>query len=274
MKSLFNPLVRVVVKSRPGWYVTKLLIRFAGWLRFERSKYEHILSEQRLQKHFAEPVVRSGYFAGLKYTGFVSIGSALFPKLSGTYESELTSVFKNFEKNDYKQIIDVGCAEGYYAVGLALKHKDAVVFAFDIDADAQKICKEMAAYNGVGERVVVGGECTSEWLENTDTSVRKLFICDCEGFERYLFTSSTIPALVNCDLIIELHPMHQPDVKEYLEELFKETHTIDFVTSYDDRRKMFDLDAAYSQMPLLDRARLVQEGRPFCMDWMILSSKQ
>ena len=158
-------------------------------------------------------------------------------------------------------------------MGLALKYSNALVYAFDIDTKAQEICNEMAQANGVSGRVTVAGECTSAWIENTDASVRKLLICDCEGFERYLFISSTIPALVNCDLIIELHPMHQPDVKEYLEALFKETHTVKFVTSYDDRRKMFDLDSSYAEMTLLDRARLVQEGRPFSMEWMILSSK-
>lgn len=274
MKRLFNPIVKAIVTTRAGWFITNQLLRVGEWLRFERNKYEHVLSEQRLQKQFTDLTVRSGYFKGLKYTGYVSVGSALFPKLTGSYENELMPVLEKLEQNNYKEIIDVGCAEGYYAVGLALKHKDAVVYAFDIDSKARQVCSEMAEHNGVGKRLIVRGECTPEWIGNTDAAARKLLICDCEGFERHLFTRSNIAALYKTDLIIELHPMHEPDVREYLVQLFKETHAVDFITSHDDRRKMHDLDAAYSAMPLLDRARLIQEGRPFTMDWLILSPKQ
>ena len=44
-------------------------------------------------------------------------------------------------------------AEGYYAVGLTVRMPAADVFAFDTDAEAQRMCRDMAERNGVSEHV-------------------------------------------------------------------------------------------------------------------------
>ena len=150
---------------------------------------------------------------GLKYPGFSSFGSSIYPKLSGTYESELTDVFLKLENNNYSCIIDVGCAEGFYAVGLAQRFKDAKIYAFDISQTAQQLCNEMAILNNVSDRVEIRKECTQGNIIALVQAKRSLLICDCEGYERYLFTKEIISSLKNSDLIIELHPMHEKDVK-------------------------------------------------------------
>ena len=168
---------------------------------------------------------------GLKYPGFSSYGSSIFPKLSGTYESELTDLFFKLEGNNYSCIVDVGSAEGFYAVGLALRFKEAKVYAFDISETAQQLCKEMAALNNVSDRVDVRQECIAENLATLVNGQKALIICDCEGYERHLFDGENINKLEHSDLIIELHPMHEKDVKEYLYQLFVDTHSIEYVSS-------------------------------------------
>lgn len=65
--------------------------------------------------------VIKGPFEGMKYPSLRAAGSALVPKLIGTYEIELTPyIMKIIEKN-YSIILNIGSAEGYYAVGLALR---------------------------------------------------------------------------------------------------------------------------------------------------------
>ena len=96
-----------------------------------------------------------------------------------------------------------------------------------------------------------------------------MIVFDCEGFERHLFTKETIDSLMYSDLIIELHPMHEKDVKEYLHDIFVETHTIDYTTSYDDDRKIFEIPPVYSSLSKIDKIKIVQEGRAFSLDWMI-----
>ncbi|HRO42527.1 MAG TPA: methyltransferase [Flavipsychrobacter sp.] len=274
MRRILDPLIKSVVRSDAGWYCGKLSLRFTEWLRYERSLYEHQLSEHRLGIFFSDLTVRDGYFKGLRYPGFGSFGSSLFPKLSGSYESELVPVFKELERNHYDQIIDIGCAEGYYAIGLAKKHPQAFVHAFDISENARRLCHTMAEINQVAERIMVEGECTPKWLREMDANVRRLLVCDCEGFERKLFDDTNVGSLAQCDLVVELHPMYYTDVKEYLHELFKDTHHITYVSSYDDARKIFDLPATYTSFPPVDKVKLVQEGRSFSMDWMIAQSNR
>jgi hypothetical protein len=103
---------------------------------------------------------------------------------------------------------------------------------------------------------------------------RSLIVSDCEGYERHLFTSETVSSLKHCDLIIELHPMHEKDVKEYLRQLFTDTHMIDYVASFDDNRKIFELPTEYSSLSKIDKIKIVQEGRIFSMDWMIAKAKK
>jgi hypothetical protein len=131
----------------------------------------------------------------------------------------------------------------------------------------------MSKLNGVDDRVLVRGECTSDWLENENFSNRTLIICDCEGFEKSLFVSENIGNLKNCDLIIELHPMFIRDVKYYLTSIFQSTHYIQIVSSKDDSRKIFELGEIYQNFSYLEKLKLVQEGRMYTMDWLVAISK-
>ncbi|HMJ46906.1 MAG TPA: class I SAM-dependent methyltransferase, partial [Ferruginibacter sp.] len=191
----------------------------------------------------------------------------------GNYESELFPFFKEIEGKYYTEIIDIGCAEGYYAAGLALKFSASKIHAFDNDERAIQLCKELCAFNNVGSRVAVSGECSPDLMKQINEDKHNLVICDCEGCERYLFNSSNIGALEKSDLLIELHPMYIPDVKEYLSELFKNTHAINIISSHDDNRKIFDLAPTYNKLSRLEQLLLVQEGRAFSMDWLIAKSK-
>ena len=82
-----------------------------------------------------------------------------------------------------------------------------------------------------------------------------------------------VSSLVESDLIIELHPMHEKDVKEYLYQIFAHSHTIEYFASYDDRRKIFDLPDCYSNLSEFDKIKIVQEGRTFSMDWIFAKAK-
>ncbi len=269
----FISIIDLFVVTKVGRGILILLGKIFEFLRYRRSLQEHAQSEKKLQDQFSDLIVRTGLMKGLKYPGFLSFGSSIYPKLSGTYENELTDVFLKLVCNNYSCIIDVGCAEGFYAVGLAQHFKEAKLYAFDISETAQQLCKEMAVLNNVLDRVEIRQECTAENLSTLVKAHRSLIICDCEGYERHLFTKELIDSLQNSDLIIELHPMHEKDVKEYLHQLFVDTHTIDYTASYDDNRKIFELPDVYSSLSKIEKIKIVQEGRAFSMDWMIAKAK-
>jgi hypothetical protein len=156
-----------------------------------------------------------------------SHGSALLPKLLGSYECELHPVLRTAIGREPATIIDVGCAEGYYAVGLALRLPHTTTYAFDIAAGARERCRELAERNGVGERVVVDGECTAARLQEL-AGPRCLVVCDCEGAEVELLDPERTPALGEADLLVELHDDLRLDVEvtATLVGRFRATHDV------------------------------------------------
>jgi hypothetical protein len=157
-------------------------------------------------------------------------GSSLLPKLLGCYEEELHSTLASIIDFDYRQIVDVGCAEGYYAVGLAIRIPQSRVFAFDIDLQARQFCQELAKANGVSGRVQVGGECTGEQLA-TLLDDRTLLICDCEGCEIGVLNPSEVPNLRLVDVLVELHDFIDRSISETIVSRFAQTHDISLINT-------------------------------------------
>ena len=60
------------------------------------------------------------------------------PKLLGVYERELNPYIEQACALNFPLIVDVGAAEGYYAVGMALRNPSARVIAFEMDARARE----------------------------------------------------------------------------------------------------------------------------------------
>ena len=273
VKGILGPVVDFIVVNKITWRIMTFLLRGSEWVRFRRSQYEHKVAEKKLKLFYTDRIVKSGFFYGMKYCSFNSSGSSIFPKLLGSYEVELYSTFLKLQRHKYKYILDVGCAEGYYAVGLALRFPDAKIYGFDINKEALSRCKELAQFNNVEDRVLLSETCTSSTLESFAFSGRSLIICDCEGYEKELFTRANIYRLKATDLVIELHPFAVKDVRKYLAGLFSTTHDISFISSMDNNRKIFDFNFLLNGLNQLEQLKSVEEGRPFTMEWLIAESK-
>jgi len=150
----------------------------------------------------SDPVVLSGPFVGMKYLNEVVWGP-IEPKWLGTYERELHTIFESILETRYFSIIDVGSAEGFYAVGLALRHPLARVYSYDIDPWARSQQRRLARLNKVNNlRIRV--RCTDKELSDR-ISGRTLLVCDIEGGEYDLLNPIKTPALRTCDILVELH---------------------------------------------------------------------
>ena len=96
-----------------------------------------------------------GPFKGMKYIK-KSNSSALLPKLLGTYEQELHQVIEQIISEEYQNIADIGCAEGYYAVGFAYKSRNRPgfqVYAYDINKDALQNLTKLSSLNSVSDKI-------------------------------------------------------------------------------------------------------------------------
>src|SRR5919198_4691601 len=76
--------------------------------------------------------VSGGPLAGLTYPDTEPLSVA--PKLLGVYESELHAAIEDAIRADPAVIVNVGAADGYYAVGLARRCRQARVIAYEADA--------------------------------------------------------------------------------------------------------------------------------------------
>ncbi|MBP7948149.1 MAG: methyltransferase [Verrucomicrobiales bacterium] len=227
-----------------------------------------------VRRAFPDLTVRHGIFEGLKYPRVEAAGSCLFPKLLGSYERELQEFFASVPARRYGRVVDIGCAEGYYAVGLARLLPGASVCAFDTDERSRELCREMAELNGVADRLEIRGWCDEFILRALPRGEKTLIISDCEGYEAQLFSADCAAALARHDLLIETHDFINPDISIRLRQRFAATHDVRTVLSIDDVEKASRYD--YPELSGCDSAQrlaLLAEFRPATMRWLILTGK-
>jgi hypothetical protein len=174
--------------------------------------------------------VLNGPFKGLKYPSLDITEAALIPKIVGSYEAQLHPVLQEIFKRPYTDIIDVGSAEGYYAVGLATKMPGTTVHCFDINEKDLEFSKAMAKHNNVNN-LTYNKECSPATLINFRFKGRGLIFCDCEGFELQLFTEEVVRSLKNVDVLVELHDIANPIISSEILTRFQHTHTFRVVNN-------------------------------------------
>lgn len=240
-----------------------------------QSSIEHEFVQQAIKYHFPTLKVAYGPFAGMSYPGAEAVGSTIFPKLLGSYEKEIAPDVQRALRDMPDVIIDIGCAEGYYAVGAAISCPEAKIFAYDQDSDARALCRAMAEQNGVAGRLVLGGKCSDpQHLLSIPQGRKGLFFCDCEGFEKKLLTKAIFEHFRVFTFIIEIHDCFDAEISGMVSVAAQGTHTIRTVFSVSDRDK-----AIYYTYPetafydLTSRQVLLAERRPESMKWFIATPK-
>jgi hypothetical protein len=207
--------------------------------------------------------VKRGPFAGLRYPEeFLGGSSDIVAKLVGLYELELRGVFENWIAAGPGRVVDVGCSEGLYAVGLALASSSTTVHAFDIDPEARERCRELAELNGVADRVVVAGECTPAIL-NDLAGPGAVVLVDCEGCEATVLDPASAPALAASEVLVELHDFIDPTISGRVLPRFERTHEIALI----DARPREEAPPELASLAARDRRLILSERRPPGMRW-------
>jgi len=148
-------------------------------------------------------------------------------KLTGYYEHELHDAIEKAILRKPHSIINVGCCEGYYAIGLAKRLPKAKAVAIDISTDALRHCRQMAELNNVSDRLETWhGDETNCVLKLTQPC---LFVIDNEGGEEML-VDDIKPLLAKSDLIIECHHFKDTGVAARIYDKLSPSHTIDVIT--------------------------------------------
>lgn len=191
--------------------------------------------------------------------------------LLGTYESELHAAIESLLSSiQYEVVVDVGCSLGYYAVGIAMRQPHARVHARDTNLSMHGHVRELAELNGVSGQLSVAGE----WAPADFHAVRgkrSLVFCDIEGAELGLLDPATVPELVHCDIIVEMHDVFDPKISTILCNRFRDSHEIEIVATNGPRPALPPEAAGLTRH---ERSALLADLRLGPTPWAIMRTRQ
>lgn len=209
-----------------------------------------------------------GPFAGMRY-GPISQGSAYIPKLLGIYEKELYPLIGKVVEMAPAMIVDIGAAEGYYAVGLARLLPKARVIAFEMENSGREALAHMVGLNHVADTVQIRGKCEPTDLEDVlAKEAEPVVICDVEGYEIHLLDLDRVPSLAKASILVELHDFIVPEITQILRSRFSSTHQIHHIWQEPRSPKEFPWRTLVtSLLPASYLNWCVSEWRPVKMAW-------
>lgn len=254
-------------------------LRWAVPARFRPKGYlTHLVRER------TNDTVRLGPFTGMRYVEN-SIGSAHLPKLLGTYEHELRAVIETVCARRPVLIVNIGAAEGYYAVGLALRNPQARVVAFEREPEGREALNTMASLNQVQQRLEIRGECAPTDLEQTlrnelpalgqGANRTPFVLCDIEGHEERLLDLKAVPLLRKTLLLVETHDFIHPGITERIRQRFAPSHRVACIWQTARSVKDFPFRSAATRLlPASYLSWAVSEWRPARMCWLWMQPRE
>ena len=249
-----------------------------GFADHRRLAYARAIAvRRRIIRALGTPVrVPTGPFSGMIFPDVVDRGGGWLPRVLGTYEKELAEQLERVIQGKPSLIIDIGCAEGYYAIGLAIRLPESRVDAYDIAASERAICERMAIANSVEKRVFVTSACTEQTLLAYPGGIRALILCDCEGAERDLITTAVAHRHVRSWFIVECHDFIHSGTSEHLLAILSQTHNCRLIHSVSDDEKAltyFGNDIADRESAAV-RSFIYGEGRGCIMNWLVATPRE
>lgn len=214
--------------------------------------------------------VGQGPFQGMAFVAQSAEGCHV-PKLLGCYEQPLHALLASLPARGYDTVLNVGCAEGYYAVGLARLLPQAQVRAHDLNPQAQQACQDLARRNGVQDRVQVGGLLRPQDLASLAQG-RTLLVCDIEGGELALLDPALAPCLAGLDILVESHECLRPGITQALGERFAPSHHLRLIQD-DGQRQLQPMPAWFMGLAHLDQLLATWEWRSGPTPWWWMEAR-
>lgn len=236
---------------------------FVNWAWKRKSELTKIIFEKTGGE------VYQGPFKGMKILPKWAWGDGdTAGKLLGLYECELFEFIETEIAKDPDVIINVGCAEGFYGIGLG-KRTNSQIVLIDVSNDLLNIARENASVNGVN-KIQFTSESSIETLNRYLDKYRRPFIfMDCEGFEEELLWPDQMPALSRTSLIVESHDCFRPGITNRIIERFMGTHYIRFIQQ-GSKNPYLPITYEFSDY---DKVLLCCEGRPSTAGWLYMTPK-
>ncbi|MDX2061438.1 MAG: hypothetical protein SFY70_00090 [Bacteroidia bacterium] len=215
--------------------------------------------------------VLSGPFQGMRYAPSRAFNGH-YGMLLGVYEHTVQTALAELHLPERPTLAIVGAAEGYYAVGMALRYPTSRVLAYELESWIHPTLRALAQANGVADRVVVRGAATPEGLAADFSADAPHFVFfDVEGAEASLADPMAIPQLGQATVLIELHPFVVPGIEATLRARFERTHTCHVLDertpTWAEIRALLPTDLQAQAGPWV--TQLLDENRVEPMRWLL-----
>lgn len=215
--------------------------------------------------------VLSGPFQGMSWEP-ADAGGAWLSKIIGTYEMELHPALNFLATVSFDALADIGCADGYYVIGLARLFQFKKIYAYDTDVYALRCLKRNAFKNQLQTEIQTRGNCTAELLGlDLKKHCRALVICDCEGAELEILNPDVCPSLRAATILVEVHDFPPPgSLGASLRERFDGSHSI---KSFQSRARLWEDVPSEATILGKEWTLALNEERKTRMEWLLLQPR-
>jgi hypothetical protein len=206
--------------------------------------------------------VISGSFSGMAVNpNMTSWGDGdILTKLLGIYEEELNEKIEKAISLSPKRIVNVGCAEGYYAIGMKIRCPNSQVLAIDLSDRALECTLANADSNGI---------CIDVDKKIPSPTSGDFWIIDIEGGEIQLLNEAS--QWKNVCMLVEMHEWTNRSMCEIFKSKFEKTHTISVINQGSRDPNKFEFIRHFSDQ---EKWLLMSENRPEMMRWMFLEANE
>lgn len=252
--------------------VSHAVRRTCDYLKYKRALNAHRKQLALQVANLYQWQVAYGPFAGMKISPASWWGQTdLASKILGFYEAEVLEALCRVDQAKRRHFIDLGAADGYYAIGSVISGLFQDAFAFEMSERGQAVIRANAQINGVGEAVHVFGyaDASFDRLIPGVNLAQAVMLVDIEGGEFDLLTEALLRKLQETVLIIELHEFMVENGAAKLAALtdrLQKTHSLAWLKTGARNPAAFE---ALAQLNDTDRWLVCSEGRMQLQQWVV-----
>lgn len=220
-------------------------------------------------------VVQFGPFQGMQLSSNPHWGSSdRASMLLGLYEKEVLDYIMSLPLNKDRNFIDIGAADGYYAIGFLMAERFKQSICFELTELGQQVIAENAERNGVGHKVKIHGVANDAALESFSEAdlEQAVVLVDIEGAEFEVLSQRNLEKLRNSYLVIEIHNWIDGFKEKYNRLLNDANEIFNLSVLKVGQREIPELEI-FENFPDDNRWLMLSEGRPNRMRWLCCTPK-
>ena len=168
-------------------------------------------------------------------------------------------------------LIDIGAADGFFAIGCIYSGISKHCYAFEQSDLGRFALAKTAEMNQVSENITIKGEVTNQNFlsllpQNIDFS-KAIVLCDIEVGEYSFFTEKILKKLEKSHIIIEIHRTQNKNDEIKLMKRIKKIFNVSVIIGSNND---FSNSPELQEMSDIDRNLIACEGRSYIGKWWYL----